>query len=544
MKRTIVCLLAACCFFFAAAEDVYAPWRAGWASMAEASIPALNKSVVRPVSLVKSVRDGSAFQGWKMERCGSLDMYYNRSMKENPEVILDFGKHITGYFGFRLKTIARTQDAPLRIRFTFGEVPAELNTPLDPWKGGLSRAWMQDEVMTIEEIDKDIVLPRRIAGRFMKIELLGASPDFDFRMEDCWFTAQTSAGQAAVLEGNVPDALRSIHEVSLATLSECMQTVYEDGPKRDRRLWIGDLYLEALANARSFRNHALTKRCLYLLASLAAEDGRLHANVFETPVPHPQYGSHTMDYSLIYNMALLEYLKETGDAETVQDLLPVVGRQIAWAETFLDERCIFDPTRNGSVWLVFDWRAGFDASTAMQGLMIWALKGSYELYDRLGKGDDPEARRWLKLAAKMKKAALKYQYDKAEGVFLSGESAQKSYLSQVWMILSGVLDGKQGRKALLNVFSDSSAVYPGAPYAYHYLIQACVDCGLYEEARTRLVDYWGGMVSRGADTYWEVYDPGNPELSPYGFFPLNSYCHAWSCTPVYFLHEYPDIFLK
>lgn len=48
-----------------------------------------------------------------------------------------------------------------------------------------------------------------------------------------------------------------------------MQGVYEDGPKRDQRLWMGDLYLEALANTASFQQYDVTKRCLYLLAGLA-----------------------------------------------------------------------------------------------------------------------------------------------------------------------------------------------------------------------------------------------------------------------------------
>ena len=64
-----------------------------------------------------------------------------------------------------------------------------------------------------------------------------------------------------------------------------MQTVYEDGPKRDRRLWIGDLYLEALANAYTFKNHELTKYCLYLLAAFANDEGLLHATLLEKPQP-------------------------------------------------------------------------------------------------------------------------------------------------------------------------------------------------------------------------------------------------------------------
>ena len=43
------------------------------------------------------------------------------------------------------------------------------------------------------------------------------------------------------------------------------------------------------------------------------------------------------------------------------------------------------------------------------------------------------------------------------------------------------------------------------------------------------------MVKAGADTFWEVYDPSNADLSPYGSVLVNSYCHAWSCTPAYLL---------
>ena len=43
------------------------------------------------------------------------------------------------------------------------------------------------------------------------------------------------------------------------------------------------------------------------------------------------------------------------------------------------------------------------------------------------------------------------------------------------------------------------------------------------------------MVAAGADTVCEVYDPDHPLSSSYGDIHINSFCHAWSCTPVYFL---------
>ena len=53
-------------------------------------------------------------------------------------------------------------------------------------------------------------------------------------------------------------------------------------------------------------------------------------------------------------------------------------------------------------------------------------------------------------------------------------------------------------------------------------------------------DYWGGMLKEGADTFWELYDPGDPLASPYGSRAVNSFCHAWSSTPAYFIRNYLD----
>ena len=62
------------------------------------------------------------------------------------------------------------------------------------------------------------------------------------------------------------------------------------------------------------------------------------------------------------------------------------------------------------------------------------------------------------------------------------------------------------------------------------------------EAADLVLDYWGGMLDRGADTFWEVWDPNDERLSPYGSHLVNSYCHAWSCTPAWFIRTRPEAF--
>lgn len=526
------------------AQSTYFKDSKEWLQKSEACKPELIFTDVSPQITVRSIKDADAFQGWRMEEAGKAADFYSKSFKEQSGAILDFGDHQTGYLTFSLKLLTdRVSDAPVRFKFTFGEVPAELNTPFDPFPGGLSRAWLQDEVVTVMSVPAQITIPRRMSFRYLKIELLGSSPGFDFAFDKLTLKAQTSVNaQALPLQATTDPLIRRINEVGLTTLKECMQTVYEDGPKRDRRLWIGDLYLEALANAWSFKNHDLTKRCLYLIAAFANKDGLLHATILEDPMPHPQEGTHTLDYSLIYNVALLEYLKETGDTETANALWPVAVRQIEIALRQFSPELIYDMDKQPGYWLVFDWKDGYDRQASIQGLTIFSLQQSYELAKRLGK--ENEVKEWTLLAEKMQKAARKQFYDKKQGVILSGKDRQISYLSQVWMILSGTLNKQEGIKAMTTVMSMPDACYPGCPYGYHYVVEALLECGMNKEARKLLTDYWGSMVTRGADTFWEIYDPNNDTTSPYGFFPINSYCHAWSCTPVYFINKYPEIFQK
>ncbi len=383
-----------------------------------------------------------------------------------------------------------------------------------------------------------------MAFRYVKLELLGASPFFDFAVTDTEFLATTSVNTtAASLQPSTEKIIQDIDRVGLNTLKECMQTVYEDGPKRDQRLWIGDLYLESLANSYSFNNHNLTKRCLYLLAGVSNTNGYLNSNAFETPEPHGQTGAPFLfEYSLLYNATLKEYLAFTGDKETALDLWPVARKQLDNITVHLQDDGLFnaDAAAMARWWLFVDWNDKLDRQASIQGIMIFALKQTYELAKALGK--ENEIQQVPGLIKKLTNAARKNLWDRKTGLFFSGPSKQISYASQAWMVLSGVATAKEGQKALKAVSTMEDAVRPGAPYLFHYYVEAMIQCGMKKEARESLVNYWGGMVSKGADTFWEVYDPSNDLLSPYKFHPMNSYCHAWSCTPVYFIRKYPEIF--
>ena len=148
----------------------------------------------------------------------------------------------------------------------------------------------------------------------------------------------------------------------------------------------------------------MTKRCLYLFAGLADENGIVIANIFEHPEPHPQKGQLCLTYSMLFNSTLLEYLKDTNDYETAYDLWCVARRQMEYALNYVNKDYLFDPNLYAPNWFFLDWRDGLDAHTPMQGAILFALNETYELACMLGK--EKEVSEWPLIAKKMKKAII------------------------------------------------------------------------------------------------------------------------------------------
>lgn len=543
MKKIILGFVSvACSILPSLAQDYYTrEERNYWLQKAQESTPTLLETVNQPKEVVRITPDKNSYQGWKAESASSVQSFYQTSLKAQESFIIDFGEHLTGYFTFSVSPLNLTPDAPARIKFTFGEVPSEIMTPFDPYRDGLSRAWLQDELVTVMTVPDTITIPRRLSFRYVKVELFHA-PNYDFAISGMYCKAVTSArNHPQPLAPATPAIIKEIDRVGLNTLKECMQTVYEDGPKRDQRLWIGDLYLEALANTYSYEQHDLTKRCLYLLAGLADESGYLNGTVFERPYPHAQAKQLLFDYALLYNVSLKDYLEATGDRQTAEDLWKVAKKQLEIITPYLQDNGLLDFEKANREWWIFiDWRDGLHREVAFQGVAIYGLKQTYELAELLGKKS--EVAYIPKMIKKMSDASRKHFYDKKTGLFTGTTNKQISYSSQLWMIIAGVPSKAEAQRALKSLSTVPDIVPTGTPYAYHYYIESLLSCGMNQEAKQALVDYWGGMVNKGADTFWEAYDPNNDFISPYNFFPMNSYCHAWSCTPVYFIRKYPEIF--
>ena len=135
-------------------------------------------------------------------------------------------------------------------------------------------------------------------------------------------------------------------------------------------------------------------------------------------------------------------------------------------------------------------------------------------------------------------AVRKYLLDEKTGLFVSGEEKQINYASQVWLILAGAVSIEEGSAMLDKLDELKPEKGMVSPYMNHHYVEALLMCGKKDQAMEYMKYYWGGMISHGADTFWELYNPENPAESPYGSSIVNSYCHAWSCTLTYLLRKY------
>ena len=452
-------------------------------------------------------------------------------LKAGDEVVYDFGNHYTGFVTVSFEPVGRHQDAPLHFEIQFFEHAEEFREKPERYRGWISPSWIQREQVHIDVLPCAYRFPRRYAFRYVKIKILSVSGNFSVKVISIAVEALSSADDKKLLPfaGKVED--QRLDKVSVRTLHECMQEVFEDGPKRDRRLWLGDLRLQALANYCTYRNFDLVKRCLYLFAGDTLEKGLLSNNMFIYPQVECD-GQYMFDYSLFFISTLWDYYEASGDRETLTDLAPVAYHQYELLKNAFDKRGLVDLKKTGNCFV--DWKNGLDKHTAAQGIYIYTLKDLIKIEMELGK----DAAVLEREIHEKSDAARRYLFSEKRGLYVSGPLKQISYASQIWMVLAGVSQGEEAAKVLERVEAWPRAVKMATPYMVHHYIQALIDCGEKQKAYEKMKEYWGGMLKKGADTFWELYDPKDPKASPYGGKIIHSFCHAWSCTPSYFLRKY------
>ena len=495
----------------------------------------LIKFVKLPLYQGKVISNNQAFFKYTFVRENKLDDSFKFNFENKSELFLDFNEHIVGDFQFDVEHVGKNVGGPLRLKIIFGEIPAELIEDIDPYSGSLSRAWFQDEIVTLEYLPQTVKFSRRFAFQYVKIFLESKSFDYEIEISriKCDCTTSASPHLDKYILRSLPRDLKNIDIVALRTLRNTMQSTFIDGPKRDKRLWLGDFPLLAKTNYVTFNNIALVKKCFYLFASQLKSDGRMPACIYTNPIINPGE-EFIIDFAVMFGSYLFEYGEATNDWEMVEELWPVAFLQAHIIIEKINKSSLFDNTDKW--WVFIDWNPILQKDASINAVIIYSLN---KLSLIAGKFKYVKEKKILDdTIAKMKKAALEKFYNSEYEMFISGPDKQISWASQVWMILAEVVDSNTAIEIILGMLKRNDTVRPVTPFVYHYTLEALFKQRLNSQALAIIKEYWGGMIEKGATTFWEVYKSDNPKFSPYDNYLLNSYCHSWSCTPSYFFRKY------
>ena len=431
-------------------------------------------------------------------------------------VILDFGKELAG--GARLLTFEVKGDK--RVRLRFGESVAETCAELGSgYKLATNDHSLRD--MTVELQNYSDMTFGQTGFRFLRIDTL--SDDTVLTMKTA--VADTCIDQRAELGSFICDdeQVNEIWKTAAHTLRLCLQNGYFwDGIKRDRLVWIGDLYPEMRA-----------AHCLF--GDVPETVNSLDFAMEQTPLP--AWINGIQSYSVWWLIILAEEWATYGDKPQFAAYLPYANGILRQ----LSEAVREDGTLTFS-WNFVDWPTNFtenapiekkeDSETGVAYLIRIAMQKLLPFLRAYGQ-DTSLCEDILRRVSASKKEVLRYKQIAALGVWAGDDSVRNQRL---------VLDG--GAKGLSTFMS-----YP--------ILTAAADCGEYEAALNMMKDYYGGMLSVGATSFWEDFDlewlenasridemPVEGKVDIHGdkgaFCYLgfrHSFCHGWAAGVIPYLIE-------
>ncbi|MBO5334781.1 MAG: alpha-L-rhamnosidase [Clostridia bacterium] len=442
-------------------------------------------------------------------------------MSGKASIILDFGKELSG--GARLLTYAAQGMKTVRLRFgeSVGEACAELKGP----NGGFGATNdHSNRDMRVELQNYSDMTFGQTGYRFLRIDTL--ADDTVIKLKTVVAAVDTDTREElGSFECDDP-LVNEIWKTAAYTLRLCIQNGYIwDGIKRDRLVWIGDLYPEVRA-----------AHCVF--GSIPEAANCLDFSMDQTPLPAPINDIPT--YSLWWLICLDEIYCMSSDKSAFAKYLP-------YAKGIVKEIVSTHVAEDGSVDYGFnflDWpsnqlpdEADHENKTAERKagsafLTKIALTAAKRFFHAFGE-DETLCDELLARIAKKDYEIRIYKQIAAVGAWadMSNDTIRET-------VLAG------GAKGLSTFMS-----YP--------ILTAVAGYGEYEAALSIMKEYYGGMLSVGATTFWEDFDLawlegcGRLDEMPkegvkdihgdYGKFCYSSFrhsfCHAWSAGVIPYLVE-------
>jgi hypothetical protein len=342
--------------------------------------------------------------------------------------------------------------------------------------------------------------------------------------------------------------LNQIWEISKYTTLMNSQDHLEDCPWREKALWVVDALVMGKVIFQVFGDRRLVRKCLLQGARIQNEDGSI-------PGTGPERNDFLLpDFCAYWLIGVYDYWSYTGDNELLHSLWPNVERVLAWFEAQLDETGLFSNADRDGWWCFIDWTDALDKRdkvTAISCLYYKALQCASDMalaIDKRQYGHELITKR-----KELKKNIYKHLWIQEKGAFAdcmagTGLSDKVSLQTNFLAIWSGVTDHQDANRFLVDHYDSGKLNEVKGTFFQHIILEVLIRAGRREQAVHLVTSYWGGMIARGATTWWETFDESTDVCATPSTYLGNtptylregipvSHCHGWGASPGYVIPQ-------
>ncbi|MBR2354126.1 MAG: alpha-L-rhamnosidase [Clostridia bacterium] len=424
------------------------------------------------------------------------------SFFRNDFIILDFGAELCG--GIRILAY-RAENIPVRIRF--GESMSECCSELGGPQNSTNDHSLRDFTVYLQNYS-DMSFGQS-GFRFVRLDFGG-----EVEIKSVVAVSQILKKKSRYCYKGNDEQIRAIYESAKRTVDLCASGGYVwDGIKRDRLVWVGDMAPEVLALTTLYGRLSEVERSL---------------DYARKQFPLPGWMNTMPTYSLWWIIILADYYERTGAKAFASRQIPYLLGLIQQINACVDE--------NGELHYpsyFVDWptHGQVDEKAGVRAINIYAMKRAVWLLHSFGYNcslvESILARlRLVEIEVKESKQVLGLKFFATE----LSETDKKRLIE----------GGARGMSTFMS----------------YYILKAVAS---FDKPRAvaMMKEYYGGMLDKGATTFWEDFDiawlenssridelPRDGERDIHGDFGAfcyigfrHSLCHGWSAGVISFMEE-------
>lgn len=319
--------------------------------------------------------------------------------------------------------------------------------------------------------------------------------------------------------------INKVWNVSAETLNLCSDLFFIDGIKRDRWIWAGDAYQANFMNEYSFFDEDIDKRTL--LALRGQNDIKQHIDTI-------------VDYSMLWVIGILNHYEMSKDKAFLEIIYPKMKSMVEYFVAQTNDKGFIYGREND--WIFVDWsEIDKEGTVAAEQILLLQV---YQTILACGKVLGEDVTEYNTKYDQLYQNVMKYFWDEEKGAFIDSYESGKRYVTRhanIFAILFDMVDEDKKQSILTNVLLNDQITQITTPYFKFFEQDALCKMGQQHRVYQVLLDYWGGMLDKGAVTFWEEFDPtksGKDMYEMYGDPYGKSLCHAWGASPLYLLGRY------